>query len=543
MTDAIERLDYRNLSFYKPLFLDYLYRFERLAPFFSGDFQDSGAWRRVAGNVSAYSRQTEPLAAILREQNNRLGADRAVARTIDSIEKGALAIVTGQQVGLFGGPLYTLYKALTAVELARATASQLGRPVVPVFWMDADDHDLEEVRSFSLLDPSQKLIPFRYEPARQEGALPVGELQLDGTIDDVIAQITKCLAPSQFKEAIVEDITESYRPGRTLADAFGSWLLRMTRGTGLATLDPTARAVKSLAAPIFRREISERSESSRLVEKTTAALVARGYHAQASTAADRLNLLYANPTRSHIVLEDSGFRLSTDPARVDVKELETLVDQEPQRFSGNVILRSIVQDHLLPTLAYVAGPNEIAYLSQLGSVYDHFAIPRPLIVPRASITLVEKPAARFLRRHNLDFRDLRADDESVLNDILRDLAPPELDEDLSRARTCINEIMQALERDLQAIDPTLASTARSTRGKLFHQLEELERRGRRAIKKKNDTLRRQFLAARTSLFPNFEMQERVLSPMQYLAKYGWHFTNMVQESLDVGQVRHILLYP
>ena len=202
-----------------------------------------------------------------------------------------------------------------------------------------------------------------------------------------------------------------------------------------------------------------------------------------------------------------------------------------------------MQDHLLPTLAYVAGPNELAYLSQLGALYAHFGIPRPLIVPRASITVVEKPAAKFLRRHNLKFGDLRANDESALNDILKDLAPPELDEDLSRARACIDEITQTLEKDLAAVDPTLGSTARSTRGKLLHHLEELETKGRRAIKKKNDTLRRQFLAARSSLFPDFDMQERRLSPVQYFAKYGWHFTDMVRESIDVEQPGHILLRP
>ena len=142
----------------------------------------------------------------------------------------------------------------------------------------------------------------------------------------------------------------------------------------------------------------------------------------------------------------------------------------------------------------------------------------------------------------MKFGDLRADDESAFNDILKDLAPPELEEDLSRARSCINEITLTLEKDLEAIDPTLGSAARSTRGKLLHQIEELEAKGRRAIKKKNDTLRRQFLAVRTSLFPNFEMQERRLSPVHYFAKYGWHLTDMIRASIDIEQPGHILLY-
>ncbi|MGH9463468.1 MAG: bacillithiol biosynthesis cysteine-adding enzyme BshC [Vicinamibacteria bacterium] len=542
MTNDIERLDYRELSFHKPLFLDYLYQFDRLAPFFSGDIREPGAWRRVAEAVSAYPRQTQELAVILREQNARLGGDAAVSRTIDSIEKGALAVVTGQQVGLLGGPLYSLYKALTAVEIARVVGPQLGRPVVAIFWMDADDHDFEEVRSISLIDSSQELTTLRYQPAHHVEALPVGELHLDESIDSLIAQIADHLAPSEFKEPILEAVQESYQPGKTLAEAFGAWLLRMTRGTGLAVVNPTARSVKSMARPIFRREIAEAGESSRRVEQTTNELVAHGYHAQADAANDRLNLLYAEPTRSHITIESPGFRLAPHRAPIRSDELHRLVDEEPQRFSGNVILRSIVQDHLLPTLAYVAGPNEIAYLSQLGGVYQLFGVPRPLIAPRASLTLVEKQAAKFLRRYDLKLSDLRADDESAFNDILKDLAPPELDEDLSRARSCIHEITLTLEKDLTAIDPTLGSAARSTRGKLLHQIEELEAKGRRAIKKKNDALRRQFLAARTSLFPNFAMQERELSPVHYFAKYGWHLTDMIRASIDIEQPGHILLY-
>lgn len=542
MTHDVERLDYRELPFYKPLFLDYVYRFDRLAPFFAGDIREPDAWRRAAEEVSAYPRQPQALAHALREQNERLGGDDAAASTIDSIERGGLVIVTGQQVGLLGGPLYSLYKALTAVELARRATSQLGRPVGAVFWMDADDHDFEEVCSFSILDASQELATLRYQPADPVKAVPVGTLRLDAHIAQLLTETAAEVPPSDFKEVVLDAVKESYRPGSTLAEAFGGWLLRMTRGTGLAVLDPTARSVKSLARSIFHREIDESRESSARIEQTTAKLVDQGYHAQAGTEDGRIHLLYANPTRSPILVEDSEFRLSSDAKLLTAKELQELVEAEPQRFSGNVFLRSIVQDHLLPTLAYVAGPNEIAYLAQLGGAYEFFGVPRPLIVPRASLTLVEKPAAKFLRRNELKFANLSVDDESALNTILKELTPPELEEDFARARTCIEEITKALETDMKAIDPTLASTTRSTRGRLLHQLGDLETKGRRAIKKKNATLRRQFFAARSSLFPNFEMQERRLSPVPYFAKYGWYLTDRIRESISIDEPGHILFY-
>lgn len=543
MMDSTRRLDYRELNSYKPLFLDYVYRFDRLAPYFSGNPGDPDVWGRVAQKVSDYPRQTKQVSEVLHRQNREMGADPAVSTALDSLANGALAVVTGQQVGLFGGPLYSLYKALTAVELARQVRSIVERPVVALFWMDADDHDFEEVNSVNLIDPSVELIALSYQPGELQKGAPVGALPLDSSIEDLITRAGECLAPSEFKQEIFDALRESYAPGKTLAEAFGSWLLRMTRGTGLAIVDPTARPLKSLAASLFQRETSEKSESTRLVEETTGRLVSQGYHAQASTADQRLNLLYSDPVRSPIVVEDSGFRLSDQGSTVSPEELSKLVDESPERFSANVLLRPLVQDHLLPTISYVGGPNELAYLAQLGAVYDHFGVPMPIIVPRTSTTIVEKAAAKFMSRHKLELSDLRANDESVLNDILKDLAPPQLDEDLSRARTCIQEITQTLEKDLAAVDPTLAATAKSTRGKLLHHLGELEAKSRRAIKKKNDTLRRQFLSARTTLFPNFDMQERQLSPVQYLAKYGWHFTDMVRESIDVEEPGHVLLFP
>ena len=541
--DSTRKLDYRELGSYRPLFLDYVHRFDRLAPFFSGDPGDPDAWRRVAKKVADYPRQTKAVAEALHQQNRMMGADAATSESLDALAGGALAVVTGQQVGLFGGPLYSLYKALTAVELARKVAAIIDRPVVALFWMDADDHDFEEVSSVNLIDPSQELLGLSYEPVEPQKGTSVGLLSLESSIEDLVARAADSLAPSEFKQEVLDALGESYAPGRTLTEAFGSWMLRMTRGTGLVVVDPTDRPLKAMAASLFQRETSEKSESTRLVEKTTSQLVSEGYHAQAGTTDHRLNLLYSDPVRSHIGVEDSGFRLSDGGSAVSLEELSKLVDESPERFSANVLLRPLVQDHLLPTVSYVGGPNELAYLAQLSAVYDHFGIPMPLIVPRTSITIVEKAAAKFMRRHELKLSDFRANDESVLNDILKDLAPPQLDEDLARARTCIEEITKTLEKDLAAVDPTLGSAAKSTRGKLLHQLGDLEAKSRRAIKKKNDTLRRQFLSTRTALFPNFDMQERQLSPVQYLAKYGWHFTEMVRESIDLDGPGHTLLFP
>ena len=539
MTETVP-LDYRKLS-YKPLFLDYLHRYRTLSQFFPGDPFERESWATVARELDAATHPRAAVARTLLDLNRDLGGDDAALSSVTALGEGALAIVTGQQVGILGGPLYTLYKALSAVRVARSASSQLGRPVVPLFWMDADDHDFDEVRHAHLLSPSGELVSVHYEVGGGESRIPVGGRRLEPAIEKVLEAASQALPASEFKAELLQAL-EAYAPGRSLAEAFGSFLLQLTRGTGLAVVDPSLPALKRLAVDLFRRELAEGQESIKSVRAATRKLVAAGYHAQASTVDSQLNLSYARPERHPISVEGNGFRLAPDGGVLSREEVERLLDEEPECFSPNVLLRPLYQDTLLPTLAYIAGPSELAYFAQLRGLYAHFGVTMPLVAPRASFTVVERAQARFLERYGVDLTRLNSDDESLLNEILRRHSPPQLEEDLARAQTCIQEITSALERDLAEVDPTLVPTVASTRGKLFHHLKELESKALRAVKRKNETVRGQFLATRTALFPGFEMQERKLSPLVFLNKHGWHFSRMVEEGADPAVKAHLLLY-
>ncbi len=541
--ESKDRLDYRELLSYKSLFLDYIYDFERLSAFFAGDPGRPDAWREAADRLDNFPGDRNLAARALRRLNLALGADAEALRTVDGLESGALVVITGQQVGLFGGPLYTLYKALTAVELARRATSLLGRPVVPLFWMDSDDHDFDEVRHARVLDRASELVTLSYDPATIRNRIPVAWHKLQPAIEELIDRTEASLTPSEFKQDIVDVLRECYAPGQTMCAAFGRLLLRMTRGTGLAVVDPADGELKSVAVPLFERETGERSESSRIVQKTTSELVALGYHAQAGVTEDRLNLFYAAPGRFHVMSENSGFRIAADGRLLSLEELQKLIQEEPAHFSPNVLLRPLFQDSVFPTLAYVAGPNELAYFAQLGNVYRHFGVTMPLIAPRASFTVIERPQQKFIQRYGVELQELAANDESLLNRILKREAPPQLEEDMSRAKACVQDLTQTLERDLAQVDPTLVPTVRSTRGKLLHALGTLETKSLRAIKRKDETLRSQFFSTRTALFPNFSMQERQLSPVQYLNKYGWYFAELIRKNVDTDSQGHVLLYP
>ncbi len=535
----ISTVDYRKLPSYKSLFLDYLNKFDALSPFFAADPFDAAAWGDVAAKLEGKSATAGPL----RKLNVSLGADEAALASLQALGDGALVVVSGQQVGIFGGPLYTIVKALTAVQLARLAEQRLGRRVVPLFWMDADDHDFAEVQKTSILTSGNELLDLSYEPARAPGRQSVGRLALEPKISAVIDEASEALADSEFKQDVLSSLRASYAPGRSMADAFGAWLLRMTRDTGLAVIDPTLPELKAIGASLFEREIQEESESNRIVKKTSEELVALNYHVQASPTEGQLNLFYADPDRTAIGVSEGGMRLAPDATTVSKKDVLRRLQDAPSQFSPNVLLRPIYQDTLFPTLAYVAGPSELAYFAQLRSLYEHFGVVMPLIATRASFTVVERGPARFLERYDVPFVDLKSNDESILNNISRQHTPPQLDEDLTRARRCIEDITSALERDLAPVDASLVPTVKSTRGKLLHHLKELESKALRAVKRKNETVRQQFLASRTALFPGFAFQERRLSPLGFLTKHGWHFTTMIEESIEPQSKAHTLFYP
>ncbi|HSF16866.1 MAG TPA: bacillithiol biosynthesis cysteine-adding enzyme BshC [Vicinamibacteria bacterium] len=535
-------IDYRKLPSYKPLFLDYLHRFDQLSEFYVGDPFSADTWQAVARSLEKGSYPRNVVSASLRELNRELGADDHALASTSAIGEGALAIVTGQQVGLFGGPLYTLYKALTAVRLARSAGEQLGRTIVPLFWMDADDHDFDEVRAAWFFDGGHELVESSYLVEDADSRLPVGSRTLTPSISDTLRETFEALPQSEFSDDVREGLSEAYAPGRTMAEAFGSWLLRLTRGTGLAVVDPSRAELKRAAAGLFEREVLEGSESSAIVRHTTARLLSRGYHAQVNPTESQLNLFYAKPFREPIGIENGALAFPGNGNPVARDEAGRRVREEAECFSPNVLLRPLYQDSLLPTLAYVAGPNELAYFAQLKGVYEHFGVTMPLIACRASFTVVERAQSRFLSRYDVDVTRLSANDESLLNEILQRYTPPQLEEDLSRARRCIQEITSAIARDLSEVDPTLVPSVKSTRGKLFHLLKELEGKALKAVKRKHDTVRSQFLQARTALFPGFEMQERRLSGVGYLNKHGWYFSRLVEDHVDPTQKAHLLLH-
>jgi bacillithiol biosynthesis cysteine-adding enzyme BshC len=534
-------VDVGQFPWLRRLAVDYAKAFAALAPFFAGDPDSPAAWREAVARTAAHQRPREALAALLHAQQQRRGAP-AEAQTAAArlAEPQTVAVVTGQQAGLFGGPLYTLLKAVTALQLAERATQTTGVPTVPVFWIDAEDHDWDEVAACGVLDGQLALRTITLPRPPGAGETPVALVRLDERIRDTLATLEQALAPTEFTAPLLAELADAYCPGRSMVDAFGRWLEHLLGTRGLVVFDAADPAAKPLVASVFARELERPGRTRELAERAGAELVRRGYHAQVTLPPDSVALF-------HLVdgLRRPIRRRGTDFAVGDlVVPAAALLDEArraPEHFSPNVLLRPIVQDTLFPTVCYVAGPNELAYQAQLREVYAHFGVPMPLVYPRASATILDAAAVRFLTRYRVPLEQLQPQDEAALNRLLETQLPPTVFDKLANAQQALRERMADVIAAAPTVDPTLEQVARSTLARLEHDLETLHDKIIHAAKRRNETLRRQFRHAQAQAFPHGHPQERVVGFVYFLNRYGPALIDRLLETLPLERGRHWVL--
>lgn len=531
-------IDLRRLPWAGPLVRDYCHAFERLEAFYAGSPTGATSW----SDAIARRRSQPPAPGISDVLVAQLAARGAPAEARAAAERlaepGALAVLTGQQAGLFGGPLFTLLKALTAVRLARKLALEHDATVIPIFWVDAEDHDLDEIRSCTVLDSDLALQRVTLDLGTPPGT-SAASVQLTGSIREATARLRALLPPTEFTADLITRLDAAYAEGTRLVEAFARWIDTLAGASGLVVFDASDAAAKPLVQSVFARELQGTGETARLAAAAGAELVTRGYHAQVEPSSDAVALFQLDGAREPIRVRSSGFMVGDRP--VGTKSLMHEVETHPARFSPNVLLRPIVQDALFPTVAYVAGPNELAYLGQLRDVYARFGVPMPVIQPRTSATIVDAATLKFLRRYEVAFEHLQPRDDVTLNRLLASRMPNEIEHTLRDTETAMAERLASLEHAVPTIDPTLAGAVQSTKGRMERDLRNLRGKIIQAAKRRSDTLRRQFHRARAQTFPDGTPQERGISAVYFLNRYGDAFVERLLADLPLDPGQHWLL--
>ena len=519
------------------LAVEYVANFDALRAFFAGDPADDGAWR---ASIAARARPDADSAAvgrIVRAQQRARGAPGAAVEAAARLDdRRSVAVVTGQQAGLFGGPLYTLLKAISAIRLARRAERVFGGPGVAVFWVDAEDHDLDEIRTCGVLDADQAFTTVALETEAPPGT-PAAAVRLGREIEPALDGLAATLPETDFTAEVLGGLRRAYASGHGLVEAFATWLEQLLGRHGLVVFDAADPAAKPLAADLFAREIANPGASSSLARSAGDRLRDAGFHAQVYPPATGVALFLQNGSRRAIRVDGDRLRAAGDDALDRAAWLDRL-RVDAARFSPNVLLRPIVQDRLFPTVCYVAGPNELAYLAQLKPVYGHFGVPMPLVAPRLSATLVDTAVMKFLRRTGIPLTTLQPQDESALNRLLGAQLPAAVEQALDGAARAIRDRMAAAAAVVAEVDPTLAGAAESTHGRMERDLGNLRNKVVQAAKRRHQTLRRQFTRAQSQIFPRGTPQERAVGGICFLNRYGPPLVDRLLSDATLDASRH-----
>ncbi len=533
-------VDVRRCGWIRPLAGDYAFNFPAVATLYAGDPTSPDAWRAAIARAQQHPRDGAAIAAVIAAQQSHRGAPPASRTAAAQLARpDAVAVVTGQQAGAFGGPLFTLLKAVTAIQLARRAAAEHGVPAVAVFWVDSEDHDWEEVRSCTVLDGEFQPRTVTVPAPEGAGELPVTALKLDGRIEQTLDELAAALAHTDFTDWVLAQLRAAYQPGAGVADAFARWLEAVLGPYGLVVFESADPAAKPLARDVFTRELGAPGRTADLAARAGDELALRGHQPQVVPQADSISLFHLDGARRPI--RRTGDHAIVGDTTHTIAELADEAAAAPAHFSPNVLLRPIVQDTLFPTICYVAGPSELAYLGQLGAVYQQFGVPMPLMYPRATATLIDSAAARFLAKYDLPMEELQRHDEAALNRLLQSQLPPEVEESLKAAEESARRTMQRVIEAMPALDPTLAGAASTTLGRMEHDLRGLQTKVIHAAKRRDETLRRQFMRAQAQIFPLGHPQERTLAVIFFLNRYGPALVDRLLADLSLELGRHWIL--
>lgn len=542
-TDVIRgAIDFRRFPWMRPLVSEHATNFDAVASLFAGNPARAADWRATIARVQqSHTPQRAQLAALVTDQiTKRNGPPEALHNAARLGAADSVAVVTGQQAGAFGGPLYTVLKAVTTIQVAARVEKEQHVPVVPVFWVDAEDHDWAEIQATTTLN--RDFAPANVElPAPDHaGAYPVGALVLDGDVDMTIDAFEQAVAPTEFTAEVIAGLRRRYCGGATVSTAFAGWIEDLLGRHGLVVFEADDARAKPLVAELFAEELRQPARTCDLVRETGAAMARLGHPAQLEQADDVVNLFYLDADgRRPIKRRGTEFAIGDAVHAPDALVAEALA--HPERFSPNVVLRPLVQDRLFPTACYIAGPSELAYQAQLSGVYKAFGVEQPMLMSRASATLLDAASARFLERNNVAFESLQSQDESVLNRLLEHQLPVAIEQAISQAEQHLGEQAGVLRDAVTSVDPTLAGAVDTTVVKIKETLKHLHGKIVQASKKKDETLRRQFVRTRSLAFPAGQPQERLLGVAFFANRYGPRFADRLIEALPTDTSRHYLI--
>lgn len=537
-------LPYSRVPKTSKLLVDYLAGRESVTRFYNGSPFGPATYRRLKQQLDASKSDRKELVKVLLRQNQSFGAGEQTLENIRTLsDPDTVAVVTGQQVGLFSGPAFTLYKALTAVKLSQSLNAG-GLKTVPIFWLATEDHDLEEVAQTYTLDQDYGRIPLHDPGERPAPQSPVGRVTLTDAVAEQISYLESLLPDSDQRAQLIEDLRAAYQPGVTWSQAFSKFLTRLFSRWGVILLDPMEEAIHRLTAPIYEKVLRQSDQLRSLLLDRSAEIVKSGYHAQVHVA-DNSTLLFVERDGNRLPLHTSGDGAPAfsfgDVQTVTFEELDSELKKQPLHFSANVLLRPIVQDALLPTVAYVAGPSELAYLGQAQVLYSALGRPMPAIFPRSGFTLVDRRVERWMEKYQLETGDIWEGKEHLSERIASTALAEGWSDRFEQTESDLAGLLARLRKDIEALDPTLLDALNRADEKIQYQVERLKGKMTRSAVNRSEVLARHEQALLSALMPEKELQERQVSGVYFLGRAGYQLLEQLLQQIPVDSSVHCVM--
>lgn len=537
-------VNFKDIPGHTKLFLDYLYNFEKINKFYARNPYDKETYSKAFEEIASKRPVSRAnLEALIRNQYSGKTYSTKTQKNIELLAKDStLTIVTGQQLGILGGPLYTFNKIITTIKLANHLKERFDSfNFVSVFWLEGDDHDFNEVRNINIIDNSNELKKISYGEEIPEDEInpSVGQINLDDKINSFLLDLEQHLRQTEFTPELMKQIKNFYTSGKTFKKSFAELIHLFFDQHGLIIFDPQDNEVKNYLRPVYKKELLEyrnRSEESIRVS----AELDETYHAQVKIKPINLFLNYENG-RHALEPDDEDFKLKRKRKRFTKDELLNLVETTPQIFSPNVLFRPVCQDYILPTAFYIGGPSEIAYFAQVMPLYKFFNVPPPFIYPRSSATLLEKGLSNALDKFNLQINEIFSDSEAVKQKIIKSIDETPLEDFFISAVKETELIFDTLKEKLFSIDKTTSDSVQRYREKSLNNIEELKSKSLQAQRKKYEVSLKQIDKLISILFPNENLQERELNFIYFANKYGPEFFRKIFDELQINKFEHQII--
>jgi bacillithiol biosynthesis cysteine-adding enzyme BshC len=542
---TVQDLPFHSIPHQSKLFLSYLDLSPAALRFYQNAPTIEAMERLARSGLGSLKFPRKAIAAVLRRQNAMYGGDPETLRRIDELEQeDSVAVVTGQQVGLFTGPLYTIYKASTAVSICEELKRR-GIGAVPVFWMETEDHDLQEIARRTVLDLSSSVKVIDYRNAlfdEVQTQRPVGSLRFPEGIRQAVKDYLGYIPDSSWKSQVQSQLESACKPGTSLALSFAQLMMQILHGSGLILYDPQDAESKQLASAVFRKALGEADAMRAALVRRSQELNAAGFHAQVSVSENStLLFFFADGVRFALERRNSGFGLKHGDRTFDLDELLNCTLQTPEKLSPNVLLRPLVQDHLLPTVAYVGGSSELAYFAQIEVLYALLDRPMPVIWPRSSLTLLEPEIAAEMDRLGIGIQDCFRGKQALSEKAFRNSGYSKTLMDLEELQRRLDQGLTEIRPDLQAIDPPLTHALETARRKILHNVQNLKSRVIRLEERQGFSVSNAVDSLLNHCFPNRNLQERELGILHFLARHGPPLLDTILSATEIGNFAHRVL--